>query len=270
MITGMPIGRRCPLALGTYTRLTGRARQGSDWWCIKFTSSVFSSEVETVLLSIPAVSRPALTSVTRLTLTSVLAKLRSISFCKLRTRLRSPSCVAVKIRCRSRRTWSSACRHLTASHPKPRPEGPFTTPTPAGTADAATSVNVVMASNFPFGSGDFSSARFTGSPAHVSALPCRASARIRPVIRHDRWEEQSYVSLFPSRFRRRRSLLEHPIPAGELTLPHGWVTGALRTPSGLPRCARSRHGWGGCPLYSGTGGVHAADRVWGANTRPSQ
>src|SRR5947207_13672975 len=80
MITGMPIGRRCPLALGTYTRLTGRARQGADWLCIKFTSSVFSSEVETVLLSIPAVSRPALTSVTRLTLTSVLAKLRSISF----------------------------------------------------------------------------------------------------------------------------------------------------------------------------------------------
>src|SRR5437867_4692302 len=77
MITGMPIGRRCPLALGTYTRLTGRARQGSDWWCIKFTSSVFSSEVETALLSIPAVRRPALTSVTRLTLTSVLAKLRS-------------------------------------------------------------------------------------------------------------------------------------------------------------------------------------------------
>ena len=95
------------------------------------------------------------------------------------------------------------------------------------------------------------SALFRGGPLR---------ARIRPVIRHDRWEEQSYVSLFPSRFRRRRSLLEHPIPAGELTLPHGWVTGALRTPSGLPRCARSRHGWGGCPLYSGTGGVHAADR----------
>ena len=30
---------------------------------------------------------------------------------------------------------------------------------------------------------------------------------------------------FPLRFRRRHSLLGHPIPAGELGLPHGWLTG---------------------------------------------
>ena len=60
------------------------------------------------------------------------------------------------------------------------------------------------------------------------------------------------MPLFPSRFRRRHSLLEHPIPAGELALPYGWVTGSLRTPSGLPRCARTRRDRGGCLLYPET------------------
>jgi len=61
--------------------------------------------------------------VTRRTLTSVLARLRSINFCRLRTLARSPSCAAVKIplpvgvvpvppaptsRCRSSRGWSAS------------------------------------------------------------------------------------------------------------------------------------------------------------------
>ena len=40
-------------------------------------------------------------------LTSTFARLRNISFCRLRTCFRSPACVALKIRCRSRCTFSS-------------------------------------------------------------------------------------------------------------------------------------------------------------------
>ena len=45
--------------------------------------------------SMHAVLRPALPSVTRRTLTSVLARDRSINFCKLRTFFRSPALLAV-------------------------------------------------------------------------------------------------------------------------------------------------------------------------------
>ena len=54
------------------------------------------------------------------------ARDRSISFCRLRTFFRSPSCVAVKIRCRSRRTSSSTARQSTASQSRTSPSGPFT------------------------------------------------------------------------------------------------------------------------------------------------
>ncbi len=63
------------------------------------------------------------------------------------------------------------------------------------------------------------------------------------------------MPLFPLRFRRRRSLLEHPIPAEGLALPHGRVTGrqpARPDLTGLPRFARSRHDRGGCLLCPGT------------------
>ena len=42
------------------------------------------------------------------------ASWRTISFCRLRTFLRSPACVALKILCRSRRTSSSTARQSTA------------------------------------------------------------------------------------------------------------------------------------------------------------
>ena len=51
--------------------------------------------------------RPALCCVTRRTLTSVFDLLRSINFCRLRIRLKSPACDALKILYRSRRTTSS-------------------------------------------------------------------------------------------------------------------------------------------------------------------
>ena len=70
--------------------------------------SAFSQLPSTMRPSTPAVLRPALTSVTRRTLTSALLRERSISFCRLRTFFRSPARDAAKIRCRSRRTFSSA------------------------------------------------------------------------------------------------------------------------------------------------------------------
>jgi len=57
----------------------------------------------------------------------------------------------------------------------------------------------------------------------------------------------------------RRSLLGHPIPAGELGSPHGRLTEhareRVRTPTGLPRSARTSCDRGGCPLYPEDGGA---------------
>src|SRR5258705_10169720 len=122
---------------------------------------------------------------------------------------------AVKSRCGSRRTWASTCRHLTVSQLKPRSSGPFTTPVSAVTAIAAASVNVVMASNFPFGS-NVSVARAAQAhlltSAHFRArAPGPVSDRLSDTTAR---EEQSFVPVFPLPFGCRHSLLEHPIPAG--------------------------------------------------------
>jgi hypothetical protein len=91
-MTGMPSGRRLPLAprLGMYTRLTGRALNGSALWCTLSASPALASGVDTTSPSTPAVKRPTLRSVTRRTLNSVFARERSINFCRLRTLFRSP------------------------------------------------------------------------------------------------------------------------------------------------------------------------------------
>jgi hypothetical protein len=138
-ITGIPSGRCFPLAFGIYTRRTGRAVHGLAWCCTRSARSDRACGVSTTSPSTPAVRRPAFSSVTRRTLTSVFDRDRSISFCKLRTFLRSPACDAVKIRCRSRRTFSSAARQSTACQPESSSSGPF------ATAAAA-------ASNLPIGS----------------------------------------------------------------------------------------------------------------------
>src|SRR5260370_20864947 len=111
--------------------------------------------------SIPAVLRPVLRCVTCRTLTRVLAQLRSISFCKFLASGQSPSCTALKIRPRSRRTCSSATRQSTQSQAPPsnegRPSGPFT-----------------KVSNLPISSGIY--ARFV-SKAHLpTSAPLRARA----------------------------------------------------------------------------------------------
>jgi hypothetical protein len=68
--------------------------------------------------------------------------------------------------------------------------------------------------------------RFRGSPDHVSSLS-RPGTRpgIRPVIRDGRLEGATILSRFPLPFGRRRSLLGHPVPAGELSSPRGRLTG---------------------------------------------
>jgi hypothetical protein len=63
---------------------------------------------------------------------------------------------------------------------------------------------------------------------------------------------------FPFPFGRRHSLLGHPVPAKELSLPHGrpTTTKRWRTRTGLPRSPRMRYGRVGCPLDPGGDGVH--------------
>ena len=95
---GIPSGRSFPPFFGMYTRRTGSARPGPPWRCSRIARLARSSEVKATCLSTPGVRRPALCCVTRRTLTSVLARLRSSSFCRLRTCFRLPSCSALKIR----------------------------------------------------------------------------------------------------------------------------------------------------------------------------
>src|ERR1035437_7713975 len=184
-ITGIPSGRRFPALplLGIYTRLTGRACHGPVWRCTQSAISAFTDESSTTFPSTPAVLRPALSSGTRRTLTSVLARERSINFCKLRTRLKSPTRDAVKIRCRKRRTSSSAARQLMACQSRGSSSGPFTTPTSAIVACAPPVVCVAMVSNLPFGSDFVVSVCTQAHLARVSTLSGPGTtSRIRPVI----------------------------------------------------------------------------------------
>ena len=129
-------------AFGIYTRRTGRGFQDATDWCTRTATCALASGVSATSPSIPAVLRPALRCVTCRTLTSVLARLRSISFCRFLTFGQSCSCAALKIRCRSRRTCSSCARQSIASHwagaSRGWPSGPFAlgaavTPATAGT-----------------------------------------------------------------------------------------------------------------------------------------
>ena len=99
-----------------YTRRTGRGRHDVTDWCTRTAICALASGVKATSPSIPAVRRPVLRCVTCRTLTSVLARLRSISFCRFLTLGQSCSCAAVKIRCRSRRTCSSCARQSIRSH----------------------------------------------------------------------------------------------------------------------------------------------------------
>lgn len=77
-------------ALGMNTRLTGMAAHDEDPRCTQSASSALWDASSATLPSTPAVLRPALSSVTRRTLKSAFERDRSINFCRLRTRLKSP------------------------------------------------------------------------------------------------------------------------------------------------------------------------------------
>src|SRR6266542_5408589 len=162
-ITGIPSPRRFPFALGINTRLTGLGLHAVASCWSQSASSAFSPAPSTTLPSTPAVLRPAFRSVTRRTLSNAFARERSISFCRLRTFFRSPAWVAVKIRCRSRRTSSSTRRQSTASQSKTSPSGPFT----------------IAVSNLPIGSSVFVHQVSTGSP-DPRQLPFRPGIRPYP------------------------------------------------------------------------------------------
>jgi hypothetical protein len=164
------------------------ALNGSAGCWILEASFALASGVSTTSLSTPAVRRPALRSVTRLTLNSVFARDRNINFCRLRTFSRSPAFDAVKIRCLSRRTSASTRRQSIWRQSKGASSGPFTTTT-------------VGASNLSSGSGAPIIFLSTDSPDHVSALSRRTTrVRIRPVMRDDRPEEAAIPSRFPVAF----------------------------------------------------------------------
>ena len=82
-------GRFFPPFFGMYTRRTGTARAGPARQCSSIASSARPREVRATCPSMPGVWRPVVRWVTRRTLTSVLARLRSASFCRLRTCFRS-------------------------------------------------------------------------------------------------------------------------------------------------------------------------------------
>ena len=219
MTVGIPSGRRFRLpGLGMYTRLTGRALNGSAWCWILSANLALASGVSTTLPSTPAVRRPALRSVTRRTLRSVLARERSINFCNWRTLARSPAFDAVKIRCLSRRTSSSIRRQSMACQSKGASSGPFATTT-------------VAASNLSSGSGASVIFLSTGSPDRVSALSRRTTKVLSGrLCETTAWRRRPACPGFPSRFRCRHSLLGHPIPAEGFRPPHGRPTGPKSGP----------------------------------------
>jgi len=229
------------------TRLTGRARRGDHW--ISFTRRSLSAADKAIRPSTPGVRRPAFRSVTCRTLSSVFDRLPSISFCKLRIRLWSPARVAAKIRCRSRRTRSSAARQSTASHSRASSLGPFAPAPPAGETPA---------SNLSLGSNVSSTVLFADPPdprqpsfeaGHQDPYPAGSSARpLGGAI---------IACRFPAALRRAgirfldHPVLDHPVPATEFSVPHGRPTSLGWTATGFPRCARMRPDRGGRLLDPG-------------------
>jgi hypothetical protein len=170
------------------TRLTGRAVHSLERRCTQSASSALPGAVGTTLPSMPAVMRPALTSVTRRTLNWAFARERSINFCRLRTRFRSPACDAAKIRCRSRRTSSSAWSQSISNQVGASSSGPFTTAT--GAAEAVCVIS--MASNLSFGSGVQVISSSQAHLIHVGTLSGPGTGPgIRSVVRDERQESRS-------------------------------------------------------------------------------
>ena len=225
-----------------YTRLTGRALNGSVIWCTLSASLALASGVSTTSPSTPAVRRPALRSVTRRTLTSVLVRERSISFCRVADPLQVPS-----LRRRE--------------DPLPQPPYVILRPPPVNPPPVKGRVlwsvhhddrrGVQLVLGFRCAGHLFS----TGSPDRVSALS-RPGTRpgIRPVMRNDRLEDAANLSRLPAAFRlpafaSRSSDARRGVGPSLRSAYRTRPNGRARTSTGLPRSARASYGRGGSPLY---------------------
>ena len=259
MITGIPSGARFRRfdAFGIYTRLTATGLQDGRPVHPHRHLSPAPRQVSATSPSIPAVLRPALRCVTRRTLTSVLDRLRSISFCRFLTLGQSCSCAALKIRCRSRRTSSSRVRQSMASqsedrvlrsvhrhrvHPRVRQHG------------------VQLALRFR----RLCPHRFKGSPAHVSTLSGPGSSPVSGQLSGTAGGGAGHAVPVSCRLSaHRRSLLGHPVPARGLGLPYRPAyrrrLTAPRTPTGFSCSACASCDRGGRPLYPEASGVHPTD-----------
>lgn len=232
-----------PPALGIYTRLTGWALNGSAGCCTLSTSASLASGESTTSPSTPAVRRPALRSVTRRTLTSVLERDQSINLCNRRTLERSPAFDAVKIRWRNRHTSRFTRHQSTWCQPQRTPSGPLTAAT---TAVAVSSLSV--------GSGDRVIFFLTGSPDHVSPLSRSGhpGPGIRPVMRDHQQEGADRLAAVSRRVSaagiRFLVILRPPERSAFLTVSPPPRPQARRTRTGFPRSARTRHDRGGRPL----------------------
>ena len=239
----MPSGRCLPLALGIYTRRTGRGCQDARLWCTRTATAILDRESSATSRSAPAVARPALRWVTCRTLTSVLLHDRSIIFCRLLTWGQSPSRVALKILCRSLATLRSWARQSTASHSSsPSVRSPSWVP------------------NLPFGSVSctgVSLQRLTwlaSAPFWARHLPVSGRLSTTPPQREDGTPAVVSRCLSAAGFASRPSCpawYSAPLMIGLPALTH-------RTMTGFPRSAHARYGRIGRPLYPGTSGAPAS------------
>jgi len=128
----------------------------------------------------------------------------------------SPSTPAVlrpALRSVTRRTLASQTRQSIARQPRLPPSGPFAT-------------TLAEASNLSFGSGASIILLLTGSPDRVSTPSGPGTSPVSGRLSRSGWRRASHCAPgFPLPFGHRHSLLDHPVPAGELGLPYGRLTG---------------------------------------------
>jgi hypothetical protein len=154
---------------------------------------------------------------------------------------RFPSCAAVKIRCRSRRTLSSWCRQSTASQERVASSGPFTIW--CLTCPSVPALRVRFASQ-----AHLSTSAPLSRPGHRARYPASYPATMA-------WRSHSRLCWFPVGFRpagiRFLDILFPPENSALLTVGLPTATRAARTLSGFPCSARMRCDRVGCLLYPG-------------------
>jgi len=154
---------------------------------------------------------------------------------------RFPSCAAVKIRCRSRRTLSSWCRQSTASQERAASSGPFTIW--CLTCPSVPALRVRFASQ-----AHLSTSAPLSRPGHRARYPASYPATTA-------WRSHSRLCWFPVGFRPPAfaswtSCSRQRIPLSSQSA-YRPATRAARTLSGFPCSARMRCDRVGCLLYPG-------------------